>query len=161
MRIQHDRHRTEEPPARASRRRTGSVRTAAVALAILAGVAAIPASALAANWGPVSSYYSGIKRVTGNGTFTRLSTGSRSYVKACDQYNEGWGVYGYSRWTDLSNANFTEYHATGVTGGCTSATWTLGWWNPSGFWVTAASCAEAGWPVPNSCTSPFSEAHRP
>lgn len=136
-------------------------RRAAVVLAVVAAIATLPATAMAASWGPRYSYYNGIARVSGNGSMTRLANGSRSYVRACDQHNDGWGVHGYTRWTDLGNSNNRDTRYTPTVGGCADATWTMGWWNFNGFWVTAAACAQAGWPVPDSCTSPVSEAHRP
>ena len=148
-------------PPTTRRSRPGSVRTAGVLLAVLAGIATVPATALAASWGPRYSYYSGIRRVTGTGTFTRYSTGSRSRVQACDNYNEGWPVYGYSDWTDIGNSGAWTTRSTGETSGCITGDWTIGWWNPNGFFVRAEACAQVGWPVPDNCTAWVAEAHRP
>ena len=142
------------------------VRMAAViALAVAAGIITLPATAMAANWGPRSSFYDNIKRVTGNGTLTRLTTGSRSYAKACDNFNEGWPVYAYTDMYAFTNAAHAtggvDHFTTAQSAGCIDKTWTKGWTTFFGFWTTAGACAQIGWPVPDSCTSPASEAHTP
>ena len=151
-------------PKVGSRTRRGA---AAVLLAVTAGVATLPATALAGTWGPKYSYYDGIKRVTGTGNMIRYSNRSRSIVSACDNYNEGWPVYGYTvfrQWADAAHsgtANVTNRSSSAVYNACSSGTWTVGWTNFFGYWVEAGACAEVGWPVPNNCVNPAYESHTP
>lgn len=139
----------------------------ALLLVVLAGAVAVPASALAGNWGPRSSYYDGTKRVTANGGLFRKSGGSTSLVTATDNRADGWPIYGYTRWRVYKNGvpelgtSVIQRSTPEVYNATTSGGWTIGWTNPYGFWVEAGGCAQAGWPVPNNCTSPYVESHRP
>lgn len=149
-------------PSRGTRVRRSA---GAVVLAIAIAIVTVPTSAMAAAWGPRSSYYQGIKRVSASGSMSRLANASRADVAVCDTHNEGWSVYGYVNWKVLTTADQVGGVAfrgdTGRTGACKSAGWTRGWTNIFGYWVESAGCAQVGWPVPDNCTAVAVEVHRP
>lgn len=65
--------------------------------ALLALTVALAAPAMAVSWGPNSTYYKGIKRATGSGSFTNVSnTYARNVIKVADNSNDGNRVYGVS-----------------------------------------------------------------
>jgi hypothetical protein len=76
-------------------------------------------------------------------------------------------VYGYTNWRVYASANHDlsssviRRTTAEVYNSTTSGGWSISWTNPWGFWVEAGGCAQAGWPVPDNCTSPYVESHTP
>lgn len=148
-----------------TRRRVGR-HAAALVLTVLAALVTVPATALADAWGPLTSSYDGIVRVTGSGTLTQLAQGSQSVVTACDEYADPWPVYGYTDFHAITSADGTStlnYHKSSaqVSNSCVTKTLFKDWTYVWGYWTAAGACAQVGWPVPDSCTEPIRELHRP
>lgn len=136
-------------------------------VALLTLTVALAAPAMAVSWGPNSTYYKGIKRATGSGSFTNVSnTYARNRMTVQDNSNDGNTVYGVSItsfyqwecnvagqcgtiWTssrrastpEFSNAtrSFTLDRTLSQTGSRARA--------------QTFACAQMGWPVPDSCAT--------
>jgi len=126
---------------------------------ILAGVigTAIPALAATVHWGPVTSSYGGIDRVTGYGDFYNSGTTVYSHMFIQDDASDGNNVYGKTEFYYWLNSswNLKEVKSTPEwSGGLHNWTMTS---NYSGYWTKAEggfeACAQMGWPVPDSCTN--------
>jgi len=127
-----------------------------VILAIMIG-SMVPALAASASWGPVSSYYGGVKRVTGSGKFYNSVDVVKSQMTITDNApNDGNTVYGstwFWRYDFPYWVVFTEKSTPEWSSG--THTWTLsvdyanwGSMAKGEFYV----CAQMGWPVPDSCS---------
>jgi hypothetical protein len=121
--------------------------------------------AMAVGWGPTSSYYKGIRRVTGYGSFYKLNNAvARDRITVRDDRNDGNAVYGRATFS------FYEYHCDYVDR-CASqwvvsarkgtpelsnrtSTFNLDRYlsgTGSRARVSTFACAQMGWPVPDSC----------
>jgi len=133
--------------------------------ALTIGLLAACAPAMAVSWGPNSSYYKGVKRVTGSGNFYNVSnTYARSRMKVSDTSNDGNNVYGrttfafygYRCQSDCQTKWWTDVALSTPGFGNTTRTYDLdrrlyGWADRARGSVFA--CAQMGWPVPDSCAN--------
>lgn len=140
------------------------VRKGLVLLVLAAVTIGAAQTAMAVAWGPLSSYYNNIKRVTGWGDFYNEGFAyATNKITVRDDSNDGNTVYGRSlhqfwKWNNLqgtetwhgstfmatpefSNTTRTYYHKKGLDSQASKAR------------VQTKACAQMGWPVPDSCTS--------
>ena len=161
----------------------------ALALSVLVLGTSVSA-ATADSWGPRTSTYNGSVVVRGSGTLTRLAGGSKSVAYAADTLNDGNTVYATTSWKKLTEVctsiSFGIKVAIGisscsssttlvasktspeVSSGYTMMSHTQSWCDSNGnicadngFRVTATSCAQMAFPVPDSCVDAYVEYHKP
>ncbi len=148
------------------------------------------ATVFAGSWGPRTSTYNKVVRVEGSGVLSRKGGGSESKVTAKDRANDGNTVYGYTDffWISESCSSFgvskvieigtsrcrtdtgwrTHRYTKAVNNKQVTETFFQDWCNQDGYFcadygykIVTGSCAQMGWPVPDSCTYAWVEFHRP
>lgn len=157
--------------SRGQGRKPVSKRRVLTIAAVAAFALSTPSPANAVAWGPLYSYYNGTSRVEGDGHWTDASsTYARNNINMNDPSNDGNNVYTrtYFLWweSDSSCGGYPPYPACWVNSGSkTTPEYNYSNTPVAGLILqkslstigsrargSTQSCAQMGWPVPDSCS---------